>query len=530
MPRILVSDKISDEGLAILRSGGPDFEVVCDFEITPEDLVRKIGDFDALVIRSRTTATKEVIEAGRRLKVIGRAGVGLDNVDIAAATRCGVIVMNTPEGNTVSTAEHACALMIALAKNLAETTASMRAGKWEKKRFKGTELRGKVLGVIGLGRIGTIVARRMQAFGMSVLAYDPFKTPEAIANEDCTPATVDEIVAQADFITLHTPKTPETANLISAERIAKMKRGARLINCARGGLVDEVALAKALEGGHLAGAALDVFNEEPPPADHPILKLGNVVLSPHLGAATAEAQEMVASDVAKQIVDALTGGPVINAVNYPSVDPAILPRISPFMELAEHLGTALSQLIEGAVKELRVTCAGDVTEFPTKAITLKAIRGFLKRTTDVTVNFVNAIPLVEARGVKVVTLNEPNAPTFDSLITLDVTLADGSSRRIAGTIFGQREPRIVQLDGQRIDASPEGTLILITNRDVPGVVGSVGMTLAKHQINIAQMNLGVDDAGRRALLIVKIDGQAAPSVLGEIGALPNILSVQQLAL
>jgi D-3-phosphoglycerate dehydrogenase / 2-oxoglutarate reductase len=530
MPRILISDKLSEEGLAILREGGDDFEVVCDFEISHEDLVKKIVDFDALVVRSRTTASADVIEAGDRLKVIGRAGVGLDNVDIPAATQRGVIVMNTPGGNTVSTAEHACALMIALSKNLAETTASMKSGKWEKKRFKGSELRGKVLGLVGMGRIGTIVAQRMQSFGLRVLAYDPYKTEAAIRDLDCEPATVDEIIEQADFITLHTPKTDETANIISAERIAKMKKGARLINCARGGLIDEEALAKAVEGGHLAGAALDVYSEEPPPADHPILALPNVVLSPHLGAATTEAQEQVAIDVARQIVDVLKGGPVINAVNYPAVDPEILPKIRPYMELAEHLGDAVGQLVEGSVKSLEVTVAGHVTRFPTRPITLKAVRGLLKRTTDIGINFVNAMPLAEDRGIEVVTRSEAHAPDFGTLITVCATSSDGEVTRAAGTSYGERELRIVHLMNQRVDASPEGNLILIENRDLPGVVGQVGTLLSENGANIGQMNLGVDEEGRRALTIVKVDQPITGELLDKLRDLDNILSAKALVL
>lgn len=529
MPKILIADKLSDEGVEIFKAGGPDFEVVCDFEITPEDLVKRIAEFDALVVRSRSKATPEVIEAGKKLKVIGRAGVGLDNVDIPTATKCGVIVMNTPGGNTVSTAEHACALMIALAKNLAETTASMKEGKWEKKKFKGTELRGKTLGVIGLGRIGTIVAQRMQAFGMKVMGYDPYKTEQAIRDIDCEPATVDEICEKADFITLHTPKTEETSNIINAERIAKMKKGTRVINCARGGLVDEDALVKALESGHLAGAALDVFNPEPPVADHPIFKLNNVVLSPHLGAATVEAQEQVAIDVAYQIVDVLKNGPVVNAVNYPAVDPELLPKIRPFMDLAEHLGCAVSQLVAGPVKGLKVVISGDVTVYPTRPIMLKAVRGYLKRTTDMTINFVNALPLLEDRGIKVVSQNEPEAESYDSLITVTAETADGKATSVSGTLFGSGA-RIVTLEGQRVDASPEGNLLLIENRDVPGVVGEVGMLLAKRKINIGQMNLGVDDEGRRALTIVKVDQDIEKSVMDELRALENILSARLLKL
>jgi D-3-phosphoglycerate dehydrogenase len=530
MPKILIADKLSKEGIAILESGGPDFEVVCDFEISHDDLVKKIASYDALVVRSRTTADAAVISAGTNLKVIGRAGVGLDNVDIDAATQRGVIVMNTPEGNTISTAEHTCALMIALSKNLAETTASMKAGKWEKKRFQGTELRGKTLGIIGLGRIGTNVAKRMQAFGMRVLAHDPYKTEAAIRDLDCEPATVDEICERADVITLHVPKTDETANVLSAERIAKMKKGARVINCARGGLIDEAALAKALAEGRLAGAALDVFAKEPADKENPLLGLPNVVLSPHIGAATSEAQEQVALDVARQIVDTLRGGPVVNAVNYPAVEPELLPKLRPMMDLAEDLGCAVSQLVEGPVTELKVTFAGDVAERPTKPVTLQAVRGFLKRTTDVTVNFVNAMPLIEARGVKVIERREPQHEDFTSLIIVSATDAEGRSTRVGGTLFGHRDPRIVILNDQRVDASPEGNLILITNRDVPGVVGAVGTLLAQRGVNIAQMNLGCDEAGRRALTIVKVDSKVGPHLIEELRRLDNILSVKSLVL
>jgi D-3-phosphoglycerate dehydrogenase len=421
--------------------------------------------------------------------------------------------------------------MIALAKNLAETTASMRAGKWEKKRFQGSELNGKTLGVIGLGRIGAIVARRMQGFGMKVIAHDPYKTEDAIRDLDCEPATIDEICERADFITLHTPKTSETANVIGPERLAKMKKGARLVNCARGGLVDEAALAKALESGHLAGAALDVFEAEPPDPKNPLLALPNVVMSPHLGAATTEAQEQVAVDVAKQIVDALRGGPVINAVNYPSIDPEIIPKIRPHMDLAHALGCAINQLCKGTkTKALEIAIAGDVTEYPVRPIALEVMRGFLKRTSDVTINYVNAIPLIEARGIKPTTVTKPECEDFSSLITVRATGTEGEVAEMSGTLYSQREPRIVRLNQQRVDASPEGNLILIENRDVPGVVGAVGTLLAKHGVNIGQLNLGVDEQGRRALTIVKVDQPVDDAVIEGLSGLDNILSVRALTL
>jgi D-3-phosphoglycerate dehydrogenase len=342
---------------------------------------------------------------------------------------------------------------------------------------------------------------------------------------------VDEICERADFITLHTPKTPETANILSAERIASMKRGARIVNCARGGLLDEKALVEALKSGHLAGAALDVFADEPIEGNHPILELSNVVLSPHLGAATVEAQEAVAVDVAMQIVDTLKGGPVINAVNYPSLDPELIPRLRPYMDLTHQLGSAVNQLCKGTkTKELVIKIVGEVTKYPVRPITLEAIRGFLKRTSDVPINFVNAIPLAEARGIKPSTISEPESEDFPTLITVKAVSTQGDIVEMAGTLYSHGEPRIVSYNGQRIDMSPAGNVLVIENRDVPGVVGAVGTLLAQHRVNIAQMNLGVDSEGRRALMFVMIDKAAEEKVLNELNGLENILSVRQLAL
>ncbi len=522
--RILVSDKISDEGLAILRGSG--FEVVYKPEISHEDLVKEISEYDALVIRSRTNVTADVLQNGKRLKVVGRAGVGLDNVDVATATKLGIIVMNTPGGNTISTAEHTMAMLTSLARMIPQADRSMHEGKWEKKNFVGVELYRKVLGVIGLGRIGTEVAKRALAYGMQVLGYDPYISSETVKKLGIRQATVEEICKEADFITVHVPLNDQTRNLIDRPQIEMMKPTVRLINCARGGIINEDALLEALKSKRIAGAALDVFTQEPLPADHPFRSLDNVVLTPHLGASTSEAQEGVAKEVAEQIVDALSGRVIRNAVNAPSVDPAILDQLRPYIELARRMGKFMAQYVPGPIKTLRVYYSGSVLDYPVAPVTTAALIGYLEPITDAPVNFVNAPTIAHDRGIEVVELKSTELHGYANLITIETENENGAKNYIGGTLFTRERPRIVVLNGKSFDVVPEGNLIVIENRDVPGIVGSVGTLLGKHGINIAQMTWGRTEPGRDAITVINVDQDVPKSVLEELAKLPNILTAK----
>jgi len=524
MTRILVSDKISEEGLAILQNSG--FEVVYKPDISHEDLVKEIAEYDALVIRSRTTVSADVLQNARKLKVIGRAGVGLDNVDVNTATKMGIIVMNTPGGNTISTAEHTIAMLTSLARMIPQADRSMKEGKWDKKRFVGVELFRKTLGVIGLGRIGSEVAKRGIAFGMKVLAYDPYISTEVVKKLGVQPATVDEICREADFITVHVPLNDQTRSLIDKRQIEMMKPTVRLINCARGGIINEDALLEALQSKRIAGAALDVFTTEPLPEDHPFRKLDNIILTPHLGASTSEAQEGVAKEVAEQIVDALSGRVIRNAVNAPSVDPAVLEQLRPYIDLARRMGKFIAQFISTPAKKFRVYFSGSVLDYPTAPVTTAALVGFLEPITEFTVNFVNAAPIAHERGIEVVELKSTELHGYANLITVEVVGEDGSRNWVGGTIFTRDRARIVIINDKSFDVVPEGYLIVIENRDVPGIVGSVGTLLGKHNINIAQMTWGRTAQGRDAITVINVDQEVPRHVLDELAKLPNILSAK----
>lgn len=528
MARILVSDSLSQEGIDILRSGG--FEVVHKPDISPEDLVKEIGEYDALVIRSRSNVTADVLQAGKKLKVVGRAGVGLDNVDVPTATKLGVIVMNTPSGNTISTAEHSFSMIMSTARTIPQADRSMHEGRWDKKKYMGTELYNKTLGICGLGRIGTEVAKRAVAFGMRVMAYDPYMSSEVVTKHGITQATVDEICEQADFITVHAPLNAATRDMIGKPQFDKMKKSARVINCARGGIVNEDALLEALQSGRIAGAAFDVFTEEPLPKDHPFRSLENMVLTPHLGAATVEAQEGVAKEVAEQIVDTLAGRMVRNAVNAPSVDPAILESIRPYTELARRMGKFMSQFVPGPINALRVYYSGSVLDYPTAPITTAAVVGYLEPITEFGVNFVNANSIAKERGVEVVELKSTKMYNFTNLITVEVELEGGDKQWVGGTLFTANTPRIVVVNDKFFDVVPEGNLIVIENKDVPGIIGNVGTLLGKHSINIGQMTWGRTSPGTDAITVINVDQDISEDVLRELAALPNILSARLIQL
>ncbi|MBX3729180.1 MAG: phosphoglycerate dehydrogenase [Candidatus Sumerlaeia bacterium] len=519
--KILVSDKLSEDGLEVLRGAG--FEVDHLPEITQEEIRERIAPYHAWVVRSRSKATAEILERADNLKVIGRAGVGVDNVDLNAASRRGIIVMNTPGGNTISTAEHAIAMMMALARKIPAADASMKAGEWDKKSFTGAELRGKTLGIFGLGRIGQEVCRRMKAFEMNILAYDPFVAREAVKHLGVETAEVDEICRRADFITIHTPMSPETRKMIDARRLAMMKKTCRLVNCARGGIVDEPALAEALAKGVIAGAALDVFESEPIPTDHPLRGLKNAILTPHIAASTVEAQENVAIQVAEQIVDVLANNKITNAVNAPSIDPKVLEVLKPYLNLCEKLGAFASQFMAGRPVRLRCLYSGSVLDYPLQPLTTAFAKGFLQPTTDRPINYVNALPMLAERGIEILETRSSAQFRYRNLMTLVVETEEGGADTFAGTVFEPDYGRIVTVNDKSFVALPEGNLVVVENNDVPGVIGQVGTFFGNHGINIAEMTWGrVEEGERHAMTIINTEGEVQPAMLAELRKLPNI--------
>jgi len=530
MARILVADKITDEGRTILADGGK-HEVVYRPEITAAELLADLKGFEAVVVRSRAQITGPMIEAAPGLKVVGRAGVGLDNVDLETATRCGVIVMNAPEGNTISTAEHTVAMLMSLARQIPAADASMKSGVWDKGTFKGVELRGKTAGVVGFGRIGREVTQRLLAFKMNVLAYDPFVTAEAIAKSGAKAATVDQIVAEADFITVHVPLTEQTQGLFGAEQLAKMKKGVRLVNCARGGIIDEAALAAALHAGKVGGAAIDVFEQEPTPADNPLRKAPNTVLTPHLAASTTEAQLLVVKELAEQIVEVLNGGTVRNAANFPRLAADVLERVRPYLVLGEKLGSFLSQFAGEGVRGLTATFQGRVCDLgDVSPITTALVFGFLKPVSSTRLNYVNARHRLEQTGL---TLNEARqtgeASEYTTLVKFEAEMADGSRVSVGGTLSGAKnEARVVKVNGIALDAIPDGNMIVLQNEDVPGVIGKVATCLGENGINIATLNWGRTHRGGEALTVINVDDPVDPSVLAKLRALPMLRFVKSI--
>ncbi len=515
MPKVLVSDKLSETAVQIFRDNGIEVDFEPDLGKDKAALLARIGDYDGLAIRSATKVTEKILAAATNLKVIGRAGIGVDNVNLKAASRKGVIVMNTPFGNSITTAEHAIAMMFAVARQIPEANASTHAGKWEKSRFMGVELTSKTLGLIGSGNIGSIVASRALGLKMKVIAYDPFLSEERAAKLGVKKVELEELAAQADFITLHVPKTDKTAGMISAELIAKMKPGVRIVNCARGGLVDEEALAVALKSGKVAGAAFDVFAVEPA-TDSPLFNLPNVVVTPHLGAATTEAQENVAIQVAEQISDYLLNGAVSNAINMPSITAEEAPILGPFVKLASHIGSFIGQLTEDPIKSISITYDGKVSEMNTKALGSAAIAGVLQ-TQNPEVNMVSAPVLAIERGIKISSTTQAKSGVFDSYIKLTVT-TDKMERSIAGTVFSDGKPRFIQIKGINIDAEVGRYMLYTTNRDVPGIIGSLGGILGRNGANIANFTLGRSDAGKDAIALLYLDEPINESAIADLEA------------
>ncbi|HTR12053.1 MAG TPA: phosphoglycerate dehydrogenase [Roseiarcus sp.] len=516
-PRVLISDKLSPAAVAIFKEQGVEVDVKPGLD--KDELAKIVADYDGLAIRSATKVTAKLLEQAKRLKVVGRAGIGVDNVDIQAATARGVIVMNTPFGNSITTAEHAIALMFALARQIPAADASTQAGKWEKNRFMGVELTAKTFGVIGCGNIGSIAASRAIGLKMRVIAYDPFLSLDRAVELGVEKVELDELLARADFISLHTPLTAQTRNILSAENLAKTKKGVHIINCARGGLVDEAALRAALDDGHVAGAACDVFVEEPA-TKSPLFGHPNFVATPHLGASTTEAQENVALQVAEQMSDYLIRGAITNAVNFPSITAEEAPKLRPYIALAEGLGSFAGQLTQAPIEKVTITYEGAVADLKVKALTSAAVAGVLRPSlTDV--NVVSAPALAAHRGIVVEEMTRASEGDYESFITLSVTTAE-QTRSIGGTVFHDGKPRILSIKGIKVDAEFTPSMLYVTNDDKPGFIGRFASLLGDAGVNIATFALGRDQLGGSAIALVSIDGEAPPEVLEKVGRIKGV--------
>lgn len=512
--KILVADKISPKGVSLLRSQSG-FEVVESYNTPTSELLERVRDVHAIVVRSETRITAEVIRSAPQLRTVGRAGVGVDNIDVEAATERGIVVMNAPGGNTIATAELTFAHMLCSARPIPQATLSMRSGEWDRKAFSGVELHQKTLGILGLGRIGTEVARRAQAFGMTVIAYDPYLSPSRAQALQVEPVELDMLYSRADFLTVHLPLTETTRGLIGDEAFGRMRSGVRVFNCARGGIIDEAALLRALKSGKVAAAGLDVFEDEPLARESEFRGLANVSLTPHLGASTAEAQEGVGVEIAEAVRDVLLGGVVRNAVNMPSVDAATLKQLGPFLELGAKLGTLAQQLSPGRVSCLRITYFGSLVDLDANPVTRSVQRGFLRRISGEEVNFVNAPVLMQRLGVQVEATKSSEEADFTELIQVE---AEGQERvTVAGTLLGKSlSARLVKIDGREVEASPTGYLLILENQDQPGIVGHLGGVMGRAGVNIAAMSLSRLEAGGTALTVVNLDSDPGPAAMAEL--------------
>ncbi len=526
--KVLVSDNLSESGIDRLKDVR-EFEVEVNTSLTHEELREVIKEYDALVIRSATKVTADIIESADHLKVIARAGIGLDNVDIEAASKRGIVVMNTPEGNVITTAEHTIAMLLAVSRNVPQATASLKAGKWEKKRFRGREVFNKVLGVIGVGRIGRIVADRAKGLKMQVIGFDPYISAEAVRKLDIEAVTLDELLERSDYITVHTPLTQETRGILNAAAFEKMKEGVFILNCARGGIVNEQDLYAAIQSGKVAGAALDVFVQEPP-KENPLLTLDHVIATPHLGASTDEAQENVAIAVADQVIDYLTTGTIRNAANAPNIDGKVLAVLRPQLELAEKLGRVLTQITKGGIEEVTIEYIGaGVTCEDTRPLTISVLKGLLAPILSSEVNFVNAPILAKERNIKVKESMRTEAEDFTNMISVHVKTSKDFNL-VAGTMFGKRDPRLVRINDFRLEAAMEGHLLLIYNIDTPGTIGAIGTCLGKHNINISMMDVGQVLAKGQNIILLRTDTPVPGNVVDELLSMKNVNVVQILEL
>jgi len=528
--KIFVADEVSDSGLQPLRDA--EFTVEKRVGLSPADLPAAMSGCAGLVVRSETKVTAELMDRTPDLRVVGRAGVGVDNIDVPAATARGIVVMNAPDGNTITTAEHTMALLIALARRVPQANSSLRAGRWERKKFIGVELQGKTLGILGLGRIGRTVASRANAFGMKIVAFDPFIAPDQARDLGIEVVPFDEVLARADFLTVHTPLTVETRAMVDGEAFAKMKKGVRVINCARGGLIDEDALYEAIKSGKVAGAALDVFVQEPPPSDHPLLALEEVIATPHLGASTTEAQEGVAFTVAEQMRDYLLTGALQGAVNVPALGAKELQTLQPFLQLAESLGRFQAQLVNGAVREVRIEYAGEIVDQNAAPVTRSFLAGLL-RDVSARVNAVNAFLIAEERGITITsTYLRSASDSVPAIRSRVITSANEDS--LAGTLFGYgeqaRQGRITEINGFHIEAIPHGHMLVMRNRDVPGVIGKVGTILGEGGINISRFHLGRRERGGEAMAVIEVDAPVDTQTLGALRSFEYVLSAQEIEL
>lgn len=524
MLKILVSDPLSEEGLKIL-SDVKEFQVDVKTDLKPEALKGIIKDYDALIVRSATKVTKDIINSADKLKVIGRAGVGLDNVDLDAATQKGVIVMNTPGGNTISTAEHTMSMILALSRNIPQAYASMKQGEWKRSKFMGVELYDKILGVVGFGRIGSAVAARAKSFGMKILACDPYLSREVAQAQGVEVVELKELFEKSDYISVHTPLSEETKHMISTKEFAMMKRGVYVINCARGGIIDEQAMIIAIKEGKVAGAAIDVFEKEPLSVDSELLKLDNVITTPHLGASTEEAQVNVAIEVAQITRDALLGKGIRNAANYPCLEPEVCKIIEPYINLAEKLGLFSSQLVGGRLLELNINYSGEIVQMDLTPVTLALVKGTLAPVLQETVNYINSVTLAKERGIKINEAKSSKEEEFVNLIQLEVR-TDKEKRKICATLSSNKKPRIVKVDDYYVEAVPEGEMIVIQNNDKPGIIGNLGTLLGKHNINIATMTFGRQKPAGLAISVLNVDSPVSSEILEKIKKTENVLAVK----
>ncbi len=522
--KIIVLDPLAEEGLQALKAE-KDIEVEVKLKLPPEEIKKIIGGYDAAIVRSETKLTADVLEAGKKLKIVGRAGVGLDNIDIAAATQRGIIVTNSPDANTLSTAELTMSMILALSRKIVQADASLRAGKWERSKFTGVELYDKTLGIVGLGRIGKEVAKRAMSFGMQVIGYDPYVTEEQAKKVQIELVPMEEIIKRSDFITVHVPLTKDTTKLFGAKEMSQMKKGVRLINCARGGIYDEKALFDALQSGQVAGVALDVYEKEPP-VDNPLLTLANVVVVPHLGASTEEAQKKVGKQIAEQIIAGLKGGPNLRAVNVPSIDPVLLKELKPYLDLTEKLGRFIAQLAEGPIKTLKIVYSGDVLHYDLSPLTVSGLKGVLEVQIKEAVNFVNAGVIAKQRGLEVVESRSTQPTDYSSLISFKAEGEGGKSFVVSGTLHDKKDPRFVNINGYDTDVEPTQYMIVLSHLDKPGIVGHLGTILGAHQVNIAGLYVGREKIGGKAVAVLTVDTEVSGEVLGELSKHKNIEKVR----
>jgi len=525
--KILVSDPLAKEGLDILQGQGG-FSVDVKPKLPPAELKKIIKDYDALVVRSGTKVTQDILSAAKKLRIVGRAGVGIDNVDVAYASRLGVIVMNAPAGNTISTAEHTMSMILSMSRNIPAANQSMREGRWDRKKFMGTELYNKTLGIIGMGRIGAEVARRAISFKMKIISFDPYLSVDKARKMDVEAVDLKTLLKNSDYVTVHTPLSPETRHIISVAQFKMMKKGVRIVNCARGGIIDEKALYDALRSGKVAGAALDVYEKEPP-ADSPLIKRDDVVATPHLGASTEEAQVNVAIDIAESVRDAMLDRGLRNAINVPSVDSETLKNLQPYLNLAEKIGLFQSNLAGGNINKVKVKYIGDVTEYNVTPITMSVVKGLLDPMLRETITCMNASLIAKSRGIEVTESKTSEITDFANAIVVTVE-SSKSKNLVMGSLFTKVDPRIIRINNFYVDLVPKGHLIYISNKDVPGVVGSIGTLLGKNGINIAGMTFGRIKPGGNAITVLNIDGKPSPAVMEKLRRTKDIKDVKSMKL